>query len=56
MKAYKEAGFEGTLRSDHVPTMAGEKNEQAGYEMKGNLFGIGYIKGLMDALLSETAR
>jgi len=30
--------------------MAGENNEHVGYEMKGNLFGIGYIKGLMDAL------
>lgn len=50
MKAYKETGFDGPLRSDHVPTMYGENNEHMGYEMKGNLFGIGYIKGLMDAL------
>lgn len=44
MKAYKNIGFTGPLRSDHVPTMYGESNEQVGYEMKGNLFGIGYIK------------
>ncbi|MEO5998399.1 MAG: mannonate dehydratase, partial [Chitinophagaceae bacterium] len=50
MKAYKETGVEGPLRSDHVPTMAGETNDNFGYEMKGNLFGIGYIKGLIDAL------
>ncbi len=50
MKAYKDAGFDGPLRSDHVPTMYGERNDHVGYEMKGNLFGIGYIKGLMDAL------
>ena len=50
MKAYKAIGFDGPLRSDHVPSMAGENNEHVGYEMKGNLFGIGYIKGLMDAL------
>lgn len=49
MKAYKAVGFDGPLRSDHVPTMAGESNVHFGYEMKGNLFGIGYIKGLMDA-------
>ncbi|RUT67986.1 mannonate dehydratase [Flavobacterium cupreum] len=49
MQAYKAVGFDGPLRSDHVPTMAGESNEHFGYEMKGNLFGIGYIKGLMDA-------
>ena len=51
MKAYKETGFDGPLRSDHVPTMFGESNKHVGYEMKGNLFGIGYIKGLMDALV-----
>ncbi|HTL07235.1 MAG TPA: mannonate dehydratase [Chitinophagaceae bacterium] len=50
MKAYKAIGFNGPLRSDHVPSMYGESNAHAGYEMKGNLFGIGYIKGLMDAL------
>jgi len=47
---YKAIGFTGPLRSDHVPTMAGESNEQHGYAMKGNLFGIGYMKGIMEAL------
>ena len=50
MRAYKEVGFDGPIRSDHVPSMYGETNNNVGYEMKGNLFGIGYIKGLMDAL------
>jgi mannonate dehydratase len=50
MKAYKKIGFDGAIRSDHVPTMAGESNAHFGYEMKGNLFGIGYIKGLMEAV------
>lgn len=54
MKAYKEIGFDGPIRSDHVPTMAGESNEHVGYEMRGNLFGIGYIKGLLDAVEAET--
>lgn len=54
MKAYKEIGFAGPVRSDHVPTMAGESNEHMGYEMRGNLFGIGYIKGLLDAVEEET--
>lgn len=53
MKAYKQIGFHGPLRSDHVPTMAGETNDSCGYEMKGSLFGIGYIKGLMDAVNDE---
>ncbi len=55
MKVYCEIGFDGPIRSDHVPTMAGESNDHAGYEMKGNLFGIGYIKGLMEAA-AETVK
>jgi len=53
MSAYKEVGFEGPVRSDHVPTMAGENNEHAGYEMKGSLFGVGYIKGLLDSVYND---
>lgn len=49
-RAYRDAGLDVPLRSDHVPTMAGETNAQHGYEMKGNLFGIGYLKGIMEAL------
>lgn len=52
-RAYRDAGFAGPIRSDHVPTMAGETNQAHGYEMKGNLFGIGYMKGIMDALQIE---
>ena len=50
LELYKNVGFSGVIRSDHVPTMAGETNSHAGYEMNGNLFGIGYIRGMMDAL------
>lgn len=50
LRAYREAGLDVPLRSDHVPTMAGESNTRHGYEMKGNLFGIGYLKGIMEAL------
>ncbi|TCC88752.1 mannonate dehydratase [Pedobacter frigiditerrae] len=54
-KTYSAIGFNGPIRSDHVPTMAGESNQQHGYEMKGNLFGIGYMKGIMEALnIKET--
>jgi mannonate dehydratase len=53
MKGYYDVGFQGAIRSDHVPTMAGESNENFGYEMKGNLFGIGYIKGLMEVCKSN---
>nr|WP_295926254.1 mannonate dehydratase [uncultured Dyadobacter sp.] len=53
-RAYRDLGIDVPLRSDHVPTMSGEANEHAGYGVKGNLFGIGYIKGLMDALNIST--
>lgn len=50
LKLYHELGFDGPVRVDHVPTMAGESNEQPGYEMLGRLFAIGYTKGIMQAL------
>ena len=49
IRAYKEYGYTGPIRSDHVPTMDGEGNENPGYEVLGRLYGIGYMKGLMHA-------
>lgn len=48
LKLYHEVGFDGPLRVDHVPTMAGEDNSAPGYETAGRLFAIGYVKGLLD--------
>lgn len=50
MKAYHDIGFHGPIRPDHVPTMAGEKNEHPGYEIKGRLFAVGYMKGLIECV------
>jgi len=50
LKKYQEMNIDVPIRSDHVPTMFGEGNSHAGYGMKGNLFGIGYMKGIMEAL------
>lgn len=50
IKCYKEVGFEGPIRPDHVPTMAGEDNSHPGYGILGNLFAIGYMKGLIEAV------
>jgi mannonate dehydratase len=50
LKECQAAGFEGPLRGDHVPTLAGEPNDQPGYGTLGRLFADGYIIGLMDAL------
>lgn len=38
------------IRPDHTPTMAGESNENFGYTMQGNIFAVGYIKGIMETL------
>lgn len=46
----RTAGFTGPLRCDHVPTLAGEDNDQPGYGTLGRLFADGYVMGLMDAL------
>ena len=49
MRAYAEIGFDGPLRPDHVPTMAGERNDRPGYETLGRLFALGYTRGLAQA-------
>ncbi|WP_436930134.1 mannonate dehydratase [Halosimplex halobium] len=48
IRAYEEIGFDGPLRPDHCPTMAGEDNASPGYHDKGRLFAVGYLKGLRD--------
>ncbi len=50
LRVCHEAGFNGPLRCDHVPTLAGEANDQPGYGTLGRLFADGYIIGLLDAL------
>ncbi len=53
IRAYRDVGFEGVLRPDHVPTMEGDSNQAPGYSSIGRLFAIGYVKGLREAIYSE---
>jgi len=53
MQAYKGINFEGVLRPDHVPTVEGDSNENAGYSSFGRLYAIGYIRGLRQAVYAE---
>jgi mannonate dehydratase len=53
MRAYAEVGFDGPMRPDHVPTMAGEDNTNPGYEVTGRLFALGYMTGLIEAANRE---
>lgn len=49
MAAYREAGFTGPMRPDHVPQLIGEENGEPGYTMLGRLFAYGYMRGLMQS-------
>jgi mannonate dehydratase len=49
MRAYRDIGYDGVMRSDHVPTLAGDQNEKPGYSTLGRLFAIGYMTGLREA-------
>ena len=49
MRAYREVGFAGPMRPDHVPQLVGEDDGEPGYTMLGRLFAYGYIRGLMHA-------
>ncbi len=49
MKIYIQNGVNVPIRVDHVPTMAGEQSQVAGYDAMGRLFAIGYLKGILDA-------
>ncbi len=53
LRAYREIGFEGVLRPDHVPTVEGDSNEAAGYSSFGRLYAIGYIRGLRQAVYDD---
>ena len=64
MQAWKEAGFNGIIRPDHVPLLpdweAAHATEEkaagyfsgaaSGYTMVGRMFAVGYMRGLMDAV------
>lgn len=50
LQAYHDIGFEGVLRPDHVPTVAGDDNGRPGYSPYGRLFALGYIRGLLESV------
>jgi len=55
MQAYRDIGFDGVLRPDHVPTVEGDSNADAGYSAFGRLYAIGYIRGLQEAVYRVAA-
>ena len=53
MKLYLELGYEGPIRPDHVPTIEGDVHDHPGYTKFGNLYAVGYMKGLLEAAGKE---
>ena len=55
LRAYRDIGFEGVMRPDHVPTLEGDSNDKPGYSSVGRLFAIGYLNGLRQAVYADEA-
>ncbi|MEZ5412808.1 MAG: mannonate dehydratase [Opitutaceae bacterium] len=55
-KVYKEIGYTGFIRVDHVPKLAIEATSDEGYGLPGHIFAIGYLKGLMEPIFGKTGR
>lgn len=47
IRAYREVHYQGPVRVDHVPTLAGEENTRPGYASLGRLYALGYLRGLL---------
>ncbi|MCA9096559.1 MAG: mannonate dehydratase, partial [Planctomycetaceae bacterium] len=56
MKEYRQIGYDGPIRPDHVPQLVGEEEGSPGYTMLGRLFAFGYMRGLLQAADQELAR
>jgi mannonate dehydratase len=53
VRAYRDAGVEGVMRSDHVPTLEGDTAIVPGYSHSARLYAIGYTRGLLEAVAKE---
>jgi len=49
VQAYRDVGFNGPIRPDHVPQLVGEDDGEPGYTMLGRLYAYGYMRGLFQA-------
>jgi len=52
-RTYKEVGYDGFIRVDHVPLLATEEGAHDGYGLQGHVFAIGYLKGLMQPIFGK---
>ena len=49
IRAYRDAGVDAPLRTDHSPALAGDEVTVPGYPLLGRLHAIGYVQGLLAA-------
>ena len=56
LRAYHQMGIHVPIRVDHVPTLLGEAQQNAGYDALGRLYAIGYLKGILEAIETERER
>jgi mannonate dehydratase len=52
MRIYLDYCPDVPIRPDHVPTLEGDDNTNFGYTMRGRLYAMGYMKGLIDGAVS----
>ena len=55
MQAWEDIPFAGVLRPDHVPTLAGESNDQPMYARLARLFALGYMVGLRESTTNTSS-
>lgn len=55
LRAYRDTGFTGVIRSDHVPTIEGDRTDVAGYSHQARLHAVGYLMGLREAVRHQSA-
>jgi mannonate dehydratase len=53
MQAYRDIGYTGVCRPDHIPTMEGDTNDHPMYSSIGRLYAIGYLTGLREAVYAS---
>ena len=49
LQIYRQSGFNGPIRPDHAPTLAGEANDHPGYAFGGKVFAFGFMAAAMKA-------
>jgi mannonate dehydratase len=54
MQAYRDIGYTGVLRTDHVPEIAGDASRFGGYSDLARLHAIGYTQGLREAVYGRS--